>query len=91
MEPPAYDLSPLLEELDDGDIELQFRDGRTIKAHSVKLKLASKGILRNLLEDVLQGEILAKRRKVDEETRSKGPLGPMHIQQSMPALAVGWG
>ena len=53
-----------------GDVELRFRDGRSIKAHSQKLSLASNGILRDLIEDVLEGEILAKRRRTDLESGS---------------------
>ena len=65
--PNAYDIQPLLDALARGDVELRFRDGRTINAHSQKLSLASNGILRDLLEDVLEGEILAKRRRTDLE------------------------
>ena len=66
-EPTAYDISPLLNVLGRGDVELQFRDGRSIKAHSQKLSLASNGILRDLLEDVLEREIIAKRMRTDQE------------------------
>ena len=64
---PAFDIQPLLDVLARGDIELRFRDGRSIKAHSQKLSLASNGILRNLIEDVLEREIHAKRRRMDQE------------------------
>ena len=41
----------LLEALDEGDLEIRFHDGRSTKAHSCKLKLASRGVLKNLIED----------------------------------------
>ena len=69
MENILYDIKPLLDDLAIGDVELRFQDGRSIMAHSQKLKLASKGILCGLLEDVLEGEIHAKRRRMD---RRKG-------------------
>ena len=83
MEIPLYDVAPLLQELDRGDVELRFRDGRSIKAHSQKLSLASKGILRHLLEDVLEAEIHAKRRKMDPDG---GPA--MACVHAMPGLMV---
>ena len=64
---PVYDIRPLLDALTRGDVELRCKDGRSIKAHSQKLSLASNGILRDLLEDVLEGEIYAKRKSTDKE------------------------
>ena len=75
-DPPANDLRPLLDVLGRGDVELRFRDGRSIKAHSQKLSLASNGILRDLLEDVLEGEIHAKRRRTDLEGASSSATTP---------------
>ena len=53
--------------LDTGDLELIFHDGRSIKAHSQKLKLASiGGALSNLIEDVVEDQITAgNKRKSD--------------------------
>ena len=79
---PAYDLRPLLDVLGRGDVELRFRDGRSIKAHSQKLSLASNGILRDLLEDVLEGEIYAKRRRTDLEGASSSATTPGVIVRS---------
>ena len=63
-----YDLEDLFVALDTGDIELNFQeDGRSVKAHSQKLKLASLGgILQNLIEDVMEGQLAAKRMRTDE-------------------------
>ena len=60
----------LLETLDEGDLEIRFHDGRSTKAHSQHLKLASRGgILRNLVEDVLDDEITGcKRKRADSGT-----------------------
>ena len=50
--------------LDTGDLELRFHDGRSIKAHSQKLKLSSlDGFLHNLIEDVLDDQITGCKRK----------------------------
>ena len=84
-EPPVYDIVPLLDVLGRGDVELRFRDGRSIKAHSQKLSLASYGILRNLLEDVLEGEILAKRRRTDLE---EGASSSSTLGTSTPGVLV---
>ena len=67
MDHILYDLQPLLDDLACGDVELRFHDGRSMMAHSQKLKLASKGILRSLMEDVLEEEIHAKCRRMDRE------------------------
>ena len=54
----------LHELLDEGDLELTFHDGRSIKAHSFKLKAASRGgVLHNLIEDILEDQIDEKKRK----------------------------
>ena len=76
-EAPAYDIRPLLDALGRGDVELRFRDGRSIKAHSQKLSLASNGILRDLLEDVLEEEIVAKRRRTDLAGGASSSAGVM--------------
>ena len=50
--------------LDTGDLELRFHDGRSIKAHSLKLKIASlDGVLHNLIEDVVDDQITGAKRK----------------------------
>ena len=54
----------LHELLDEGDLELTFHDGRSIKAHSFKLKAASRGgVLHNLIDDILEDQIDEKKRK----------------------------
>ena len=55
--------------LDTGDIELRFQDGRSIKAHSQKLKLASMdGILHNLIEDVVDNRPITNSRRSPSST-----------------------
>ena len=50
--------------LDTGDLELRFHDNRSIKAHSLKLKIASlDGVLQNLIEDVVDEQITGNKRK----------------------------
>ena len=55
--------------LDTGDLELRFHDGRSIKAHSLKLRFAAlDGVLCNLIDDVLDDQITdaaAKRKRAD--------------------------
>ena len=53
--------------LDMGDLELRFHDGRSTKAHSLKLKLASiGGVLQNLIDDIVDDQINDnKRRRTD--------------------------
>ena len=79
-----YDVKPLLETLARGDVELRFRDGRSIKAHSQKLSLASTGILRDLIEDVLEGDIHAKRRRTDQKEGASADNC-----SAMPGMTVG--
>ena len=81
----TYDMKPLLDALGRGDLELRFRDGRSIKAHSQKLSLASNGILRDLLEDVLDGEIFSRR------TDLEGGATPSAIGSSTPGVMVSYG
>jgi len=57
------DMTLLFETLDEGDLEIRFHDGRSTKAHSCKLKLASRGVLKNLIEDVLDDQITGSKRK----------------------------
>ena len=66
----------LQEALDEGDLEIRFHDGRSTKAHSCKLKLASRGgVLRNLIEDVLDDQITgSKRRRADSGTVNHLPF-----------------
>ena len=80
---PGFDIQPLLDVLAKGDVELRFRDGRSLKAHSQKLSLASNGILRDLIEDVLEREIHAKRRRMDQE----GGTSPSSIDNT-PGVTV---
>ena len=76
----------LQEVLDEGDLEIRFHDGRSTKVHSLKLKLASRGgVLRNLIEDVLDDQITgSKRKRADSGTVDHPPfikvslLAPMH-------------
>ena len=82
QDPRAYDFRPLLDALARGDVELRFRDGQSIKAHSQKLSLASNGILRDLLEDVLEGEIFASKRDLEGGTSSSA------IGSSTPGVMV---
>ena len=58
------DISTLLSVLDEGDLELSLHDGRSIKVHSLKLNLASRGgFLQNLIEDVVDDQITGNKRK----------------------------
>ena len=76
----------LINVLDTGDLELRFHDGRSIKVHSQKLKIASfSGVLQNLIEDVLDDQITGtKRKKADLGSFDHlpilkvSPLAPMH-------------
>ena len=55
--------------LDTGDLELRFHDNRSIKAHSLKLKIASlDGVLQNLIEDVVDDQITDNKRKRTEDS-----------------------
>ena len=82
------DVAMLLNVLDMGDIELRFHDGRSIKAHSQKLKIASiGGVLQNLIEDVLDDQITGSKRKradpgsVDHLPILKvSPLAHVHVR-----------
>ena len=53
-----------------GDIVLAFQDGRSIRAHNAKLKLASlDGILKNLVEDLIETQALgSKQRRTYQES-----------------------
>ena len=74
--------------LDMGDIELRFHDGRSIKAHSQKLQIASiGGVFQNLIEDVLDDQITGSKRKradpgsVDHLPILKvSPLAHVHVR-----------
>lgn len=70
------DFARLQRVLDTGDLELCISDNRSIKAHSLKLKLASlDGVLHNLIEDVLGDQITDNKRKrtVDSDTAADLP------------------
>ena len=63
------DAKRLLEILDTGDIELYFHDGRSVRVHGAKLKLAFfGGVLHNLMEDILEEQI-ARCKMTEGETR----------------------
>ena len=67
-----------------GDVELCFNDGRSIKAHATKLKLASmQGILRSLIENFVEEQIAesVKRRKMDD-------TGLISADTAMPQIKV---
>ena len=84
----SEDVTRLIYVLDTGDLELRFHDGRSIKAHSQKLKIASiDGVLQNLIEDVLGDQITgSKRKRTDPGTVDHlpilkvSPLAPMLMQ-----------
>ena len=60
--------------LDTGDLELRFRDGRSIKAHKTKLQLAClDGVLHNLIEDVVDDQITCSKRKRTVDAASDLP------------------
>ena len=66
-------LSSLHRVLDTGDLVLRFHDNRSIKAHSLKLKIASlDGVLHNLIEDVVDDQITtgAKRRRMESDSNA---------------------
>ena len=64
------DVTRLNKVLDMGDLDLRFHDGRSIKVHSCKLKIACiGGVLQNLIEDVLDDQITdSKRKRTDSDT-----------------------
>lgn len=68
----------LLEVLETGDIELRFNDDRSIKVHSQKLKMASMkgGILRHIIDDLVEDQIVSRRRYTDQTERE------VHISES---------
>ena len=59
----------LLANLADGDLDLRFQNGRSVRVHGAKLKLASScgGVLCNLMEDILEKQI-ERFRLTDERT-----------------------
>ena len=60
----SSDILTLQSVLEEGDLELRFHDGRSIKVHSLKLKLSSRGgVLQNLIEDVVDDQITGNKRK----------------------------
>ena len=66
--------------LDTGDLELRFHDGRSIKAHSQKLKIASlDGFLHNLIEDVVDDQIIGMKRKRSEDTENTADLPNLRV------------
>ena len=66
--------------LDTGDLELRFHDGRSIKAHSQKLMIASlDGFLHNLIEDVVDDQIIGMKRKRSEDTENTADLPNLRV------------
>ena len=67
--------------LDTGDLELRFHDGRSIKAHSLKLKIASlDGFLHNLIEDVVDDQIIGMKRKRSEDANNTADLPSLTVR-----------
>ena len=61
--------------LTEGDLVLLLHDGRSIKAHSFKLKFASRGgVLQTLIEDVLDDQNIGNKRKRSDSDRSDADL-----------------
>ena len=68
------DILTLQSVLDEGDLELRLHDDRSIKAHSLKLKLASRGgVLHNLIEDVMDDQITGNKRKRSDSDAAADP------------------
>ena len=65
-----------------GNLELRFRGGQSIRVHSRELKLAS-SVLKALLNDVMDDQIAlaASQRKISGASSGEG---------DMPSLHVGW-
>ena len=67
--------------LDTGDIELCFRDGRSIKAHSLKLKIASlDGVLHDLIEDVVDDQITAGNKRMRSQESGTADLPNLRVR-----------
>ena len=67
--------------LDTGDLELRFHDGRSIKAHSLKLKIASlDGFLHNLIEDVVDDQIIGMKRKRSGDADNTADLPSLTVR-----------
>lgn len=71
----------LFRALDTGDLELRFHDGRSIKAHSQKLKIASlDGFLHNLIEDVVDENITGTKRKRSGDSDTIADLPSLRVR-----------
>ena len=76
----STDILTLQSVLEEGDLELRFHHGRSIKAHTLKLKLASRGgVLHSLIEDVVDDQIIGNKRKW---------TGDSDTSADLPGLAV---
>ena len=64
----AEDAKSLLDALETGagDLKLVFNDGRSIKVHRVKLKLASLGGCLHSAVDMLEDQAVTTKRRTDE-------------------------
>ena len=78
----AGNLGRLHRVLDTGDLELRFHDGRSIKAHSLKLKIASlDGVLHNLIEDVVDEQITGNKRKRSSDSDRAADLPSLTVRR----------
>lgn len=67
-----------------GDIELALHDDRSIRVHSVKLKLASlDGILKNLIEDLIE------EKAVGSKQMRTSPKSSIDETDNLPSIKVG--
>ena len=78
----------LLVALGTGDLDLRFPDGRSIRVHGTKLKLASLGgALHNLMEDVVEEQI-AKRRRAETGSNTVPELKVMAVLHMDPWVCL---
>ena len=78
----SSDILTLQSVLEEGDLELRFHDDRSIKAHSLKLKLASRGgFLHNLIEDVVDDQITGSKRKWVDDSNTSSALPTLKVRR----------
>ena len=78
----SSDILTLQSVLEEGDLELRFHDGRSIKAHSLKLKLASRGgFLHSLIEDVVDDQITGSKRKWVDDSNTSSALPTLKVSR----------
>ena len=71
--------------LDTGDLELRFQDGRSIKVHSLKLKIASlDGVLHNLIEDVVDDQITSGNKRKRSDVGAAADLPSLTVRRCDP-------